>query len=71
MEICKQTAVGEVIAYRWTAYGLAVMENASVGLHLGWVWQIVQSIFYDGLIREMIAFLMIAYVFAVVDITSV
>jgi hypothetical protein len=34
VEICKQTAIGGVIAYRVTAYGFAVMENARVRLHL-------------------------------------
>ena len=74
MEICKQTAVGGVIAYRGMAYGLAVMENASVGLYLGRVRQIMQSLIYGHsmvlYIGEVIALLMIAYVSAVVDVAS-
>jgi len=64
VEICKHTAIGGVIAYRVTAYSFAVMGNASVRLHLGRVWQIVQSLFCGVYIDEVIAFALTTFIFA-------
>jgi hypothetical protein len=70
VEICKQTAIGGVMAYRVMAYGFAVNGNASVRLHFLRARQIMQSHFCGGYIDEVIASVVTASVFAVIDIAS-
>jgi len=53
-----------VVAYRVTAYGFAVMGNASGGLHFGRVQKIMQSLFCGVYINEVIAFVVTVKNFA-------
>jgi hypothetical protein len=59
-----------VIAYRVTAYGFAVMENASGGLHIGQMLRIMQSSFRGAYINEAIAFALTASISAVTKFAS-